>query len=225
MKKKHIAVIAALAGVAVWIGSTTLAQRQQRKLADAFPAKLLVSPKSCATPKWPGEARRYEIEGISLLTFRIAPEGHVEEAHVVQSSGWEILDDAAIESLVKCKFKPGLEEAEHHDIFPIQFVWTMTGSPPMRPALVEGSCVQSDRFAGFKTFDRSATDATGMLVRLLVEPDGTPKGVKAESSGRDAALGQLVEEYVQSCKFVVDPSLKGEQTDTTFGRVIYKPTS
>jgi TonB family protein len=225
MKKKNIAVIAALVGAALWIGSATLAQRQQRKLADAFPAKLLVSPKSCATPKWPAEARRYEIEGISLLTFRISPEGNVEDAQVVQSSGWEILDSAAIESLVKCQFQPGLEEAEHNDIFPIQFVWTMTGSPPMRPALVEGSCAPSDRFAGFKTFDRSATDATGMLVRLLVEPDGSAKGARAESSGRGEELGRLAEEYVQTCRFAVDPTLRGEQTDTTFGRVIYKPTS
>lgn len=225
MKKKNIAVIAALAGVALWIGSATLAQRQQRKLADAFPAKLLVSHKSCATPKWPAEARRYEIEGISLLTFRISPEGNVDDAQVAQSSGWDILDAAAIESLVKCKFKPGLEEAEHSDIFPIQFVWTMTGSPPMRPSVVDGSCAQSDRFADFKTFDRSATDATGMLVRLLVAPDGSAKGVRAESRGRDAELGKLAEEYVQTCKFAVDPSLEGEQTDTTFGRVIYKPTS
>ena len=64
--------------------------------------------------------------------------------------------------------------------------------------------------------------ADGVLVRLLVSADGVPSGVKAETAGEQAELGRQAVEYIQSCKFAVDPALKGERTDTTFGRVLFK---
>ena len=222
MNKISIAAIAALAGIALWIGNATLARQGQRELGNAFPKKLLVSPETCVTPRWPDEARRYEIEGISVLRFRIGKDGSVQNARVVSSSSWKVLDDAALASVVKCRFKPDLDEANGEDTFPIQFVWTMDGQPPMRPSVVDGSCAPSARFAGFKTFQRGQDAADGVLVRLLVNADGVPFAVKAELGSHKAELAAQALEYVQSCRFAIDPALKGERTDTTFGRVLFK---
>ncbi len=221
MKKFTMVAVAALAGVALWLGNASLARQGQRELGNAFPTKLLVSPETCVSPHWPAEARRYEIEGISLLRFRIGKDGSVQDAKVVTSSGWALLDQAALSSLVKCRFKPDLDEADDDATFPIQFVWTMDGPAPMRPSLIEGSCAPSERFSGFKTFQRGQ-GADGVLVRLLVDVQGVPFGVKAEAGGKDGALVQQALEYVQSCKFAIDPALKGERTDTTFGRALLK---
>jgi len=221
MKIIKFAALAALAGLALWLGNATLAGQAQRELGDAFPTKLLVSPETCVTPRWPVEARRYEIEGISLLRFRIGKDGSVQDARVVSSSGWALLDEAAIASLLKCRFKPELDEANEAATFPIQFVWTMDGPTPMRPAVLPGSCAPSDRFAGFKTFERGQGN-DGVLVRLLVDVRGVPFGVKAEAGGKDAVVAGQAVDYVQSCRFSIDHALKGERTDTTFGRVLFK---
>ncbi len=221
MKILNMVAVAALAGVALWLGNASLAKQGQRELGNAFPSKLLVSPETCVSPQWPAEARRYEIEGISLLRFRIGKDGSVQGAKVVSSSSWALLDQAALASLVKCRFKPDLDEANDDDTFPIQFVWTMDGPAPMRPSVVQDSCGPSDRFAGFKTFERGQ-GADGVLVRLLVDVKGVPFGVKAEAAGKDGVLARQAVEYVQSCRFAIDPTLKGERTDTTFGRVLYK---
>ncbi len=221
MKILNMVAVAALAGVALWLGNASLAKQGQRELGDAFPTKLLVSPETCVSPQWPAEARRYEIEGFSLLRFRIGKDGSVQGAKVVSSSSWALLDQAALASLVKCRFKPDLDEANDDDTFPIKFVWTMDGPAPMRPALVEGSCAPSDKFAGFRPFERGqGTD--GVLVRLLVNADGKAFGVKAETDPAQAELGRQAVAYIESCTFAVDPALPGERTDTAFGRVLLK---
>jgi protein TonB len=213
MNKKKIALMAALAVLAAWTLTSRAPRSQNRVLANAFPAGLLVSAKSCTTPEWPREARRYEVDGITVVHFQIGADGNIENASVAKSSSWQLLDDAAMRSLVKCKFKPGLDEAERHT-YPIQFVWTLSGPPMIRPALVPGSCDTSGKFGGFEGYNRSPTGQDGVLVRFLIDPSGAPFGVKAEGAG-----GAEAADFIKTCKFALDPSLPGDKTDTVFGRV------
>jgi protein TonB len=216
MNKKKIALVAALAALAAWTLTARAPRSQNRVLANAFPAGLLVSAKSCTTPEWPREARRYEVDGITVMHFHIGADGSIADARVAKSSSWQLLDDAAMRSLVQCKFKPGLDEAERHT-YPIQFVWTLAGPAMIRPALVAGSCAPSARFSGFEAFNRSATSADGVLVRFLVDPAGVPFGIKAEGA-TDLAAGAA--DFIRSCRFAVDASLPGDKTDTVFGRIL-----
>jgi TonB family protein len=220
MNKKKIATATALAGLVLWTIVPSKVPRTNRVLANAFPAKLLASPSSCTTPEWPAEARRYEVEGITLLHFHINDDGEIEDARVAASSSWKMLDDAALASLVKCKFKADLDEAERDVTFPIQFVWTLAGPASSRPQLVPHSCAYSRRFGGFEEFNRTPTDDDGVLVRFLVNAEGSPVAVKSELA--DTALAEAVADYLTSCRFATDPSLPGEKTDTVFGRVLRK---
>ncbi|MFL6660397.1 MAG: energy transducer TonB [Massilia sp.] len=222
MRTRTIVRLSALAGLAAWIASTTMAQQGNRELAQAFPAKLLASPESCTTPEWPKEARRYEIEGVTVLHFQIAADGSVEGARVARTSSWKLLDDAALQSLVKCKFKPGLSEAERAKSFPVQFVWTMAGPSPARPQLIADSCGPSPRFSKFQAYNRNATGNDGVLLRFIVNARGQPFGVKAEAYGKDVELGEAAIAYVKGCTFALDPALSGETTDTVFGRALVK---
>ena len=215
MNKKKIALVAALAALAAWTLTARAPRSQNRVLANAFPAGLLVSAKSCTTPEWPREARRYEVDGITVMHFHIGADGSIADARVAKSSSWQLLDDAAMRSLVQCKFKPGLDEAERHT-YPIQFVWTLSGPPMIRPALVPDSCGQSSKYAGFEGFNRTATAADGVLVRFLVDPAGAPFGVKEEGGVDDASAS----DFIRSCKFAVDSTLPGDKTDTVYGRVL-----
>jgi periplasmic protein TonB len=220
MNKKKIATATALAALVLWTIVPGKQPRANRVLANAFPARLLAAPSSCTTPDWPAEARRYEVEGITLLHFHINDDGEIEDAKVAATSSWKMLDDAALASLVKCKFKADLDEAERDVTFPIQFVWTLAGPPSNRPQLVRGSCAFSRRFGGFEEFNRTPTDDDGVLVRFLVNREGMPVAVKSELA--DTALAEAVADYIGSCSFATDPSLPGEKTDTVFGRVLRK---
>lgn len=219
MNKEKIALVLALAALAAWTATSRAPTSQNRVLADAFPAGLLLSSTSCTTPEWPREARRYEVDGITIVHFQIGADGSVGDARVVKSSSWQLLDDAALRSLEKCKFKPGLDDAERN-IYPIQFVWTLSGPPMIRPALVPDSCAGSRRYTGFEGFNRAATGRDGVLVRFLVDPAGAPFGVKAE--GGDAVRAREATDFIRTCKFAIDPALPGDKTDTVFGRVMVK---
>ena len=219
MKTRNVVRIAVVVGIAGWLANATMAQQGNRALANAFPAKLLASPASCTTPQWPIEARRYEVEGVTTVHFQIGADGAVEGASVAGSSSWKLLDEAALRSILNCKFKPGLVE-ERNKIFPIQFVWTLSGPPSARPQLLKGSCAPSSRFSRFQGLDRNATDIDGVLLRFLVNAKGEPFGVKAEAYGEHEAAGLAAVEYVKTCKFAVDPALPGEKTDTVYGRVL-----
>ena len=222
MNKNNIVRIVCVVGLAAWAGKLTYSESANRVLANAFPAKLLVSQGSCTTPHWPQEARRYEVEGITLLHFSIGEDGAIEDAEIAKGSSWKLLDDAAMKSLIKCKFKAGLDEAERQVTFPIQFVWTLAGPSSVRPQLVAGSCAGSNKFSGFEPFNREPTDKGGVLLRFLVNARGEPSAVKAEAYGVDAHAGDEAAKYVQSCRFAADPALAGEKTDTVFGRVLVK---
>jgi len=210
--------VAALAALAAWTALARMPKLQNRVLANAFPAGLLVSASTCTTPEWPREARRYEVDGITVLHFQIGVEGNIESAKVVKSSSWRLLDEAALRSLVTCKFKPGLDQAMRNT-YPIQFVWTLSGPAMIRPALVPGSCAASQRFAGFEAFNRTPTGEDGVLVRFLVDQTGVPFGIKSElgGSGESAAAA-----FIGTCRFAVDSSLPGDKTDTVYGRVLIK---
>lgn len=220
MNSRIIVRCAAVAAVAAWIASATMAQHGNRVLAHAFPAKLLASPESCTTPEWPKEARRYEVEGITVLHFQIGEDGSIQGAKVARTSSWKLLDDAALQSLVKCRFKPGMAEAEREKIFPVQFVWSFSGPPSVRPQLVPDSCAPSARFSKFQAYNRNATARDGVLLRFLVNSRGEPYGIKAEAHGEHVAAGQAAADYVKTCRFALDQETPGEKTDTVFGRVL-----
>ncbi len=219
MKTRNIVRLAVVAGVAAWLANATMAQHGNRSLAQAFPAKLLASHSSCTTPEWPAEARRYEIEGVTLVHFQIGDDGFVSDAKVAGTSSWALLDEAALRSIVKCKFKPGLAEAGEKT-FPIQFVWTLSGPPSVRPQLVAGSCAPSARFSQFQPYNRNATASDGVLLRFLVNAQGEPVGIKGESSGEHEAAAVAAADYLKSCRFAIDPTMPGEKTDTAYGRVL-----
>lgn len=174
---------------------------------------------SCAKPEWPQEARRYELEGTTTLSFVVGLDGRPVSAKIEKSSGWGILDKASLIGLSRCVFpKPEAEGPAK----PTQFVWRLNGEPTLHPSMVEGSCPASEWFKTFKSLDKSPTDANGILLRMLVKSDGTPWNVKAEATGLPPEVLNAAAEFVQSCRFAVDPDAKGKRTDTTYGKLLLK---
>lgn len=57
-------------------------------------------------PRYPERARRLSQQGVVLLHVRVNAEGHPTEVEVRHSSGYDLLDHAAVESVSGWRFKP-----------------------------------------------------------------------------------------------------------------------
>ena len=68
---------------------------------------------------YPPSARRNHIEGVVKVSFRITKEGRPEKVHVSKSSGYTILDMAALEAVKAGNSYPAIEKPV---IIPIRFL-------------------------------------------------------------------------------------------------------
>jgi protein TonB len=176
----------------------------------------------CAGPQYPREAIRYELQGVSTLRFRLAPNGRVLDARVAKSSGWALLDEAAIRTIQACSFTPEQAAKARGAALPVQYVWRLDGEDSIRPHLMPGSCPATGRFAAFQPYDNKPSGPDGVKVRLLVDPAGQPRGIRTEGARLPPAMADALVKYVESCRFGFDPVLKGQRTDTVYGRVLLR---
>jgi TonB family protein len=85
---------------------------------------------TCAKPEWPKEALRKEQTGKVTLAFLIGADGQVKDSKLKASSGFPLLDEAAMNGVMRCKFKPALRGGEPVEAWmQMQYVWTLEGSP------------------------------------------------------------------------------------------------
>ncbi|HEX5343989.1 MAG TPA: energy transducer TonB [Duganella sp.] len=218
MNKKLLAVAVA----AVSIAALNLIPRSAQSGPQRAPLQALAGDASCVQPQWPAEARRYEIEGATTVRFEIGADGAVLRPAIIRSSGWKILDDAALHSIAQCRFQPNLPAARDGTVFPLQYVWKFDDAPAVRPLLVQGSCRPSQQFSAFHEADPRPSGKDGILLRFLVNAEGAPVRIVAEAGGQPPELAAQAVEYLQSCRFAHDPKAKGERTDTGFGRVVLR---
>jgi TonB family protein len=61
---------------------------------------------TCSTPRYPRAGLLDELEGTTVLSFRINADGKAEDVRLERSSRWAVLDEAAFESLALCVLKP-----------------------------------------------------------------------------------------------------------------------
>ncbi|CUI03926.1 energy transducer TonB [Massilia sp. P8910] len=175
-------------------------------------------PSACTRPDWPPEARRYDLEGTTVLDYRIR-EWRIADVKVSKSSGWPILDAAAVRSLHACKLKTDAARPREHAVRSVDYVWATSGGPSARPQLHADSCMASRLFSGFVPLDRTPTAHDGVLVRFLTNGRGEPFNIRLEGHVGDAALAEHVRHYVQSCRFVA-ANAPGPKTDAVYGRVL-----
>lgn len=155
--------------------------------APAFPRHLLADAGSCPLPAWPREALLYDLQGSSTVSFAIAADGTVEQARLLRSSGWQVLDQAALRGIGACRFKPGLAAAERAGPYPMQFAWKLEGAPGVAPVLRDGSCPAAGRFARFVPF---ATASAAASARASGTASATASAkASASASGAISAAG------------------------------------
>lgn len=81
---------------------------------------------TCEKPKYPEAARRREQEGTVTMKFLIGADSSVLDAKIVKSSGFPLLDEAALTGLAKCPFEAGLVDGKPEQSWTqVQYVWAL----------------------------------------------------------------------------------------------------
>ncbi|MFP5306472.1 MAG: energy transducer TonB [Gammaproteobacteria bacterium] len=83
---------------------------------------------TCDPPRYPPASVRWNEEGTVVMSFDVDSRGRVIGGRVAETSGTARLDEAALNALRKCRFKPatrdGVAEAS---VALVRFVWKLDG--------------------------------------------------------------------------------------------------
>jgi protein TonB len=85
-----------------------------------------VSASRCTKPAYPMDALRAEAAGVVTMRFLIGADGAVQETKLVKSSGHASLDQAAIDALSKCRFKPAAVDGKFVEHWQeVKYTWSL----------------------------------------------------------------------------------------------------
>jgi protein TonB len=167
-------------------------------------ANVMRMPKalSCDQPEWDKEARRYELEGKTMVGFDLDDEGRPVNPHTIRSSGWKLLDRMSERAVTTCRYAPPSDPAAMRKGLAIAFTWKLAPRPGNAPpsALVADSCPVSDRYTDFRPFSGAVPDGEGLLVRFLLTSTGSPFGVHIEGNSSPDTYQSAVA-YLNACRF------------------------
>lgn len=97
--------------------------RHQPSLTDHTPVLIF---RSCAKPVYPAASVAAQHTGTVTLGFEVDTDGKVLESDVNFSSGHQALDQAALEAIKLCAFKPGQKNGTPVRTWTqVQYVWTL----------------------------------------------------------------------------------------------------
>ena len=82
------------------------------KVKGYFVVGVEPEPIEIAKPKYPESARRKKLVGEVVIKAIVGLKGQVEYAEIIKSSGYGILDTAALKAAKKSKFKPVIERSK-----------------------------------------------------------------------------------------------------------------
>lgn len=109
---------------AIYVASITLAGCATAPTAGTSIAKIDFA--SCAKPQYPQADLQAAHQGTVTLGFLVDENGRVQDSKVTTSSGFTTLDEAAREALVKCGFRPALDNGKPVQQWTqLKYVWTL----------------------------------------------------------------------------------------------------
>ncbi|MDM5178681.1 TonB family protein [Massilia sp. DJPM01] len=159
---------------------------------------------ACNPPGWTDEARRYELEGTTVLQYDVGDDGRPSSVRVTRGSGWKVLDHMAIRDIESCRFEQTSDPQVVRAGLMVAYEWKLAdnGQTPEPAALVAGSC-QASKSPYFGAFlpvtGKLVRRADGIAVRFLLDEAGNTFGMKTEET--DPAAVSAASAFIQSCRF------------------------
>lgn len=86
--------------------------------------------KSSRPPNYPSEAIRQRAAGTTVLEVCITTEGKLVDIHLIQTSGFKVLDDATIDWAKDAKYRPAMFNNEPFAVcgFHLEYEWKLQES-------------------------------------------------------------------------------------------------
>jgi TonB family protein len=131
---------------------------------------------SCPKPEWPRESLRFEQLGKVTMAFLIGEDGKVQDAVITETSGFPLLDAAALEGVAKCRFKPAKTDGKLQAAWlKMQYVWALE---PESDVMTErdrdyAQLTADQKHAVVEGADRGEPDAIALLTSAAVLGDTT----------------------------------------------------
>ena len=127
--------------------------------------------RTCTPPQYPRAAIRKGLTGTVTMAFTIGVDGQVKDAVIKSSSGHEELDQATMNALMKCRFRPATQDGVPIETTsPVQYVWKLDDSK--LPELYLHTCLtpmpQPQDGVSRSAVLESLIDATGMVTNTRV---------------------------------------------------------
>lgn len=108
------------------VSNTRPPPRDFQRQGPARTAPVIDAKHSCKMPEYPAASRRVGETGTVTLRFLIDVNGQAIQSGVESSSGHRRLDQAALEALGRCKFKPGTVDGKPEQSWAkIKYVWKL----------------------------------------------------------------------------------------------------
>jgi TonB family protein len=169
----------------------------------------------CARPAYPRAALRQERTGTVTMDFTISVEGAVKEARIRESSGHQDLDQAALESLSKCKFVPAtVDGVPVETSSPVKYVWVLKDKKKIEQAaeLLLHTCA---------TPAPQPTDGIPRVAVLesLIDASGRITATRVLKSSGSQLVDRAAIASQQSCRAL--PSLRAGKPSETWVPVTY----
>jgi TonB family protein len=158
-------------------------------------------PYDCPAPVLPIAATREEMFGDVTLQYQGNAQGRFADIKIIKSSGFKVLDKAAVIALSRCKLPVSATGAELPPPATTEFKFDrpIRVTSSSKPVLIEGSCAPSERFTAYvaATYDR--VEAAGVSIRFGVTAEGVP--VRPASYEHDKALAAEAIQFIVNCRF------------------------
>jgi protein TonB len=179
----------------------TSLQKNTGALVTSSPQYIL-DAKNCIEPDYPSVAMYLDLQGSVTVSLLVDVNGKVKKGRIEKSSGWKILDNAALNALSACPFRLGKGESRHEPAWVrIQHEWKLE-SPRIFstvPVLLAEPCLTSSQFKVVP----EGVSGEDILFRAMVGENGEIRGtLLLEKSSGKKSIDQAAIALLKSCRFV-----------------------
>jgi len=150
------------------------------------PSRMPVPVDGACKQVYPDEAKAYGLEGEVQADIHVARDGAVKGVALSRSSGWAVLDKAAVAGFAKCRFVPaerdGLRIAEN---VAMEHRWV--SERPARAILIPGTCAWGESFVAVDAGRPAAirirfkVGGNGKVAAPVIEYSQAPDRVNAQA--------------------------------------------
>ena len=94
--------------------------------ANAAESTARLESADCSTPSYRAAWQDDDLQGVVRLAVLVGADGSVQEAKVVESSGYRALDKASLRAGTTCKFEPASKDSANAAVWAVvQYKWVL----------------------------------------------------------------------------------------------------